>query len=317
MFETFIVQPIFNLLAIVYALIPGHNFGIAIIIFTIIIRLLMWPVVKKQLHQARAMRKLQPEIKQIKKDAKGDRQKESTMLMELYKERGINPFASLVPLLIQLPIFIGLYIGLKKVVDNPQQIIDFSYGFVQNLPFMKDLATNINQFDETLFGIVDLSKPALGPEGLYIPAFIIVLGSAIVQYFQAVQLMPNDKDARGLRQILKDAGAGKQVEQSEVNSAIGRSTKFLLPAMVFLFTISVPAALSLYWLTSGIVALIQQQMVLGKDEEEMEVIADGKARVVSVSNIPEAEIVKSSKDDTSKKSKTNKKPSKKRNKRKK
>ena len=66
MFQTIIVQPIFNLLVLIYALIPGHNFGLAIIIFTILMRLLMWPLVKKQLHHANAMRRLQPELKKIK-----------------------------------------------------------------------------------------------------------------------------------------------------------------------------------------------------------------------------------------------------------
>src|SRR5471032_2049085 len=94
MFTALIVKPIFNLLVLVYALLPGHNFGLALIIFTIVIRLLLWPMLKKQLHQAKAMRGLQPEIKKVKAAAKGDRAKESKLLMELYKERGINPFAT-------------------------------------------------------------------------------------------------------------------------------------------------------------------------------------------------------------------------------
>ena len=107
MFTTLIVQPIFNLLVLIYALIPGHNFGISIIIFTIIIRLLLWPLVKKQLHQAKVMRQVQPQLKKIKADAKGDRQKESQMMMELYKEKGINPLGSIGILLVQLPIFLA------------------------------------------------------------------------------------------------------------------------------------------------------------------------------------------------------------------
>ena len=83
MFTTLIVKPITNLLILIYGLLPGHNFGLALIIFTIVVRLLMWPLVKRQLHQARAMRKLQPELKRIKQAAKGDRQKESMMMMEL------------------------------------------------------------------------------------------------------------------------------------------------------------------------------------------------------------------------------------------
>src|SRR3982751_1040584 len=94
-FTTLIVQPIFNLLVLIYAILPGHNFGLAIIIFTVIVRLALWPLVKKQLNHAKAMRELTPEIKKIKQAAKGDKQKESAMTMELYKEREINPFASI------------------------------------------------------------------------------------------------------------------------------------------------------------------------------------------------------------------------------
>src|ERR1700730_4191738 len=107
MFTTLIVRPIFNLLVFIYAILPGHNFGLAIIIFTVLTRLLMWPLVKKQLHTAKAMRVLQPELKRIKQEAKGDRQKESMMVMALYKEKGVNPFSSIGLLILQLPIFIG------------------------------------------------------------------------------------------------------------------------------------------------------------------------------------------------------------------
>src|SRR6478609_2242172 len=108
-FTTLIVQPIFNLLVLIYAIIPGHNFGLALIIFTIIIRLLMWPLVKRQLRSTKMMRKLQPELKRIKKEAKGNRQLESQMMMELYKEHNFNPFGAFPVLIIQFVILIGLY----------------------------------------------------------------------------------------------------------------------------------------------------------------------------------------------------------------
>src|SRR5579884_2599742 len=158
MFTTLIVKPIFNLLVLIYAIIPGHNFGIALIIFTIIIRLLLWPLLKKQLHQAKAMKDLQPEIKKIKKEAKGNKQKESQMLMELYKERGINPFATFPTLIVQLIVLIGLYSGLRRVISDPHAIVTFAYPFLQHLGWMKHLAHNIHAFDETLFGIVNLNR---------------------------------------------------------------------------------------------------------------------------------------------------------------
>ncbi|PIZ61555.1 hypothetical protein COY17_04245 [Candidatus Saccharibacteria bacterium CG_4_10_14_0_2_um_filter_52_9] len=310
MFTTLIVQPLFNLLVFIYALLPGHNFGLALVLFTIIIRLLLWPLVKKQLHQARAMRKLQPELKKIKQATKGNRQKESMMLMELYKEKGINPFATFPVLIVQLIILIGLYSGLRKVIDDPHSLITFSYPFIQDLSWMQTLAHNIHMFDNTLLSLVDLSRAAINKGvGIYWPAMMIVLGSAVAQYYQAKQLMPNEKDQRSLRAILKSAGEGKQADQSEVNAAVGRNTRYLIPVMIFVFTVNIASALSLYWLVSGLVAFIQQSIVLNKDETEMEALADKPSR--NLAAIPEAEIVPS-KPKKKKKSNAAKKASKRR-----
>ncbi len=270
MFTTLIVQPIFNLLVLIYALLPGHNFGLSIILFTILVRLLMWPLVKKQLHQAKAMRELQPELKRIKQAAKGDRQKESAMMMELYKEREINPFSSIGLMIVQIPIFLGLYSGLHRIVVDNKAIIDFSYGFVANLPWIKTLAADIGRFDSTLLGFVDLTKSAIGKTGgIYWPAMVIVALSAIVQYYQAKQLMPDDGEKKSLRKLLSEAGQGNKADTADINAAVSRSTRFMLPAFIFLVTVNIAASLSLYWLTSGLVAFIQQSRVLNKDKAEM------------------------------------------------
>ena len=274
MFTTLIVQPIFNLLVLIYNLIPGHNFGLAIIIFTIVIRLLLWPLVKKQLHQTKLMRQLQPELKKVKAAAKGDRQKEALMMMELYKERGVRPLRSIGLILLQAPILIGLYLGLSRVLKDPYELINFSYPFIQEFSWMKELAADISKFDETLFGFMDLTRRAIDGGGIYWPALLMVAASAIVQYYQSRQLMPQDKDARSLRAIMKDAGAGKQADQAEVSAAVGRFTLFLLPAMIFVISVGLPAALSLYWLVGSLVAFIQQSIVLREDSEEMDKLAD-------------------------------------------
>lgn len=300
LFSTVIVDPIFNLLVFIYGLLPGHNFGLSIILFTIVVRLLITPLVKKQLHQAKRMRQLQPELKRIKKAA-ANKQEESVMLMELYKERGISPFGSIGTLVIQLFILIGLYSGLRRVVNDPQAIINYSYSWLHNFSWIKELASDITKFDATLFGFVDLSRSALNKGGgFYYPALAIVLGSAVAQFYQSKQLLPNDKDSRGLRAILKEAGSGKKAEQSEVNAAVGQSTRYLLPFMIILFTISLPSALSLYWLTTGIVAYIQQARILGKDEKEMEALADSKTVI-------EGEVVETPKPKTKKKKSTSNK----------
>jgi len=287
MFNTLIVNPIFNLLVFIYAIIPGHNFGLAIIIFTVLVRLLMWPLIKKQLHQAKAMRELQQELKRIKLAAKGDKQKESTMMMELYKEREINPFSSIGLLIVQIPIFLGLYSGLNRIVKDQGAIIDYSYSFIAKLPWIKTLAADPSKFDSTLFGIVDLTKAAVEKGGvIYWPAMIIVAASAVMQYFQAKQLMPDTKDKKSLRQILGQAGEGKQADQAEVSAAVGRSTKFILPIFIFIVTVNIASALSLYWLTSGIVAFIQQSRVLGQDKTEMTTATTSNKKVIEAEIIP-------------------------------
>lgn len=307
-FQTLIVKPIFNLLVLIYALLPWHNFGVAIIIFTVIVRLLMWPLVKKQLHQTKVMRQLQPELKRIKQETKGDRQKEQMMIMQLYKERGINPIGSLPTIAIQFIVLIGLYSGLSHVVQDPSAMVNNAYAWIRNLPWMQTLATDISQFDNTLFGFVDLSKAAISKTGVYMPAMVLVILSAAIQFMTSRQLIPKQKNGRGLRRILKDASSGTSSDQMEVNAAVSNAMSYLIPGMIFLFTVNLPAALSLYWFTGGVVAYFQQKRVLGEDEEEMEALADK-----TDGTIIEGEIIEKTKDE--KAPSKNKKTTKKRRKR--
>lgn len=291
MFDTLIVQPIFNVLALIYALLPGHNFGVAIILFTVVIRLLLWPLVKKQLHNAKAMRALQPELKKIKQKTKGNKLLERQLTLELYREREINPYSSIGIALVQLPILIGLYIGLTRVVKDPNYIITFAYEPIQNLPWMQYLADHIHKFDETLLGFVDLSKSAVGDGGIYWPAMIIVIGAVVAQYFQSKQLMPVNKDARKLRTILKDTSQGKEADQEELSAAINRSMMLFLPFLIFIFTIGIPSGLSLYILVGALVGLAQQTYVLGKDVDEIESTYD-KNKAKGKKEIIEGEVIK-------------------------
>jgi membrane protein insertase Oxa1/YidC/SpoIIIJ len=233
--------------------------------------------------------------------------------MELYKERGVNPFSAFPTLIIQFIVLIALYSGLRKVIDNPHEVISFAYPTLQHLPWLQELSRNIHQFDNTLFGVVDLSKKALGQSGIYWPAMLIVLASAVTQYYQSKQLLPQSKDSRSLRAILRDAGEGRQADQSEVNAAVGRSTRFLFPVLIFITTVNFPAALGLYWFVGGLVAYIQQAIVLREDEEELEAMADKPSKDTDA--IPEGEIVYEDNKKTPPKPKSKKKQSNKRRKR--
>ncbi len=280
MFTSLIVQPIFNILVSIYALIPGHNFGVAIILFTILARFALYPLLKKQLKNTKAMRELQPELKRIKKEAAGNKQQESMLMMELYKEKEIKPLSQIGLMIVQLVVFLALFSGLNRVVKNPQELVSFAYEPVQSLSHMKEIASDISRFDNTLLGQIDLSRPAYDAEmGLYAPAFLMVLGSAVIAFFQIKQTMPNDKSGRKLREILKDASAGgKEADSSEVNAAMGRNMAYFMPGLIFVLTIGFPAALALYWFVGGLIAFVQQTKLLQSDEFAMQ---DATAVVVS------------------------------------
>lgn len=274
MFRTFIEQPIFNLLEFIYALVPGHDLGVAIIIFTAIIRLALWPLVRKQLHHARAMRKLQPELKKIKKAAAGDRQKEARLQMELYKEHEIRPFATIGTLLIQIPIFIGLYQAVSKLIKDPETLQTFSYSWVHDLSWIQHVAAETSKFDASFLGAVDLTRKGLeSGGGLYFAAILLAVVSSIVQYYQSKQMMADQKDARKLSVILKEAASGKETDQAEVTAAVSKGMLYFLPFVTFIFAINLPSALSLYFFTSSAVGLIQQKIIMKEDVEEMSEIA--------------------------------------------
>ncbi len=306
MFTTIIVQPIFNLLVLICAVLPGHNFGLAIIIFTIFIRLAMWPLVKKQLNHAKAMRALTPELKKIKAAAKGDKKKESALTMELYKEREINPFASLGILVVQLPVLIGLYSAVNRIVKDPHVITTFSYPALHHLSWIQSLSGDIHRFDSTLLGVINLTRSASGAAGIYWPALILVLLSAAGQFYQSKQLLPNDASSRGLRKILSEAGQGKSADQQEVNAAVGRGTLYVIPLFVFIFGLRFAAALPLYWLVTSVVAIIQQKKILEQD------VAAASSLTVTRTTVEPAS---GSKPKSTKKSKTKKAPTRKRKRR--
>lgn len=277
-FESLIVQPIFNLLLAIYALIPGHDFGISIIIFTILLRLLMWPLVKKQLHQTKLMRQVQPELKKLKKRAKGNKALEAQLMMELYKERGVKPFSSIGVLIIQLPIFIALFQVINILARERDRIDSFVYGFMSQFDAIKEVLANPKTFNESLFGVVDLTRHAVGDHGVYIPLVILALVAAVFQYIQAKQTLPDPKNNKKLRDILKESASGKQADQSEISAIMSGRMAMLMPVILFFVVLYFPGALVLYYATFSIVAVIQQHIVLNKDEEELQAVASEPAK---------------------------------------
>lgn len=299
-FDVIIVQPIFNALLLIYSVIG--DFGISIILFTVIVRLLMWPLIKKQLHQTKLMRKIQPELKKIKKQTKGNKQLETQMMLELYREKGIKPFSSIGILLIQLPIFIGIYVVINTITNHRQDIDKFIYEVVKNIPSIQDILVTNHQFNEKLLGVLDLTQTVFSGGIFHIPLFILAVLAGVFQYIQTKQIMPKSGEQRRLRDILKDASRGKETDQSDITAAMGNKMALLMPFMLFAFSFYLPGAVVLYYATSSFVAIIQQHIALKGDEGELLDIANeekplerkGKnGTVVRIKKAKEAKITKS------------------------
>lgn len=273
-FEILIVQPIFNLLIGLYSIIPGGDFGLSVIIFTILVRFALYPLLKKQLHQTKMMKKLQPELKKIKARTKGNKQAEGAAMMELYKEHGVSPFRSIGILIIQLPIFIALYQVIRIFTEHRDEIEKFTYSFMQHLPAVHQLIEHPDSFNEKLFGLVDLTKSAFSDGNVDIFLIIIAVVASLAQYFMSKQLMPKTDSKRKLREILADAAGGKTADQSEINGAMMGKMSAVLPFFMFFIMVSLPGALALYYATSNIVAVFQQYHLLHEDEEEMEAMVE-------------------------------------------
>lgn len=273
-FDILIVQPIFNLLIGLYSIIPGGDFGISVIIFTVFVRFALYPLVKRQLHQTQAMKKLQPQLAKIKQRTKGNKQLESMQMMELYKENGVSPFRSIGILLIQLPIFIALYTVIRIFTEHRDQINTFTYGFMHSLEPVKQLITHPEQFNEKLLGVVDLTKTAFSNGHVDIFLVILAVIAAITQYIMSKQTMPHNESKKRLRDILSEAGDGKQADQTEMNAIVMGKMMKVMPFFMFFIMVSLPGALALYYATSNIVAVLQQAHLLKQDEAELIQLAD-------------------------------------------
>lgn len=274
-FDTVIVQPIFNLLMLIYSLIP--DFGVSIIIFTILVRLLLWPLVKKQLHHTKAMRKMQPELAKINKKYAKNPQMRNLAMMELYKKHNISVFGPIGILLIQFPILIAMYRVVQIFASNRADLGKYVYGAVKNLPVANNLVNNPDQFNQNFLGIFDLTQHAISKNSVVVGLLVLAVLAAVLQYLTAKQLSPNSDSKRRLRDILSEAGSGKEADQSEVNAVVSRKMMKFMPVMVFLIIIYLPGALAMYMTTANAVGYLQNLIILRKDSSEMEDIANEKA----------------------------------------
>src|SRR5471030_2949632 len=118
LFHTLIYQPLYNILIFFYNIVPGRNFGISIILITILLRTVLIPLYKKQIESQKKLQELQPKIKELQERTKNDKEQQTKQLMELYKQHKTNPFSGCMPLVVQLIFLIAIYRVLIQISSN-------------------------------------------------------------------------------------------------------------------------------------------------------------------------------------------------------
>jgi YidC/Oxa1 family membrane protein insertase len=233
-FYIILYQPLFNLLVLLYNYIPGHDFGIAIIFLTLIIRVILFPVSVKAVHSQRSLQKLQPKILELQKKYKDDKEKQAKETLNLYKTEKINPFSGLLLALIQLPILIALYqVFWNGLKSNELSVL---YGFI----------LNPGQINPLFIHLIDLSKPSI--------VFAILAG--LVQYFQTKMLIPQNSPKKDKKDTEVDFA---QIMQKQM--------LYFFPVFTVIILISLPSALGLYWTVSGLFSIVQQYLIVKKNDK--------------------------------------------------
>lgn len=228
-FHSFLYQPLFNLLVLLYNYIPGHDFGIAIILLTLVIRFILYPLSVKAFESQRAIQKVQPQIQEIQKKHKDDKEKLAKETLEIYKKEKINPFSGLFLAFIQLPILIALYWVFWNGL-RPEELNSL-YGFV----------SNPGQINAMFLGMIDLSKAN---------AILAVL-AGITQFYQTKMLMPKPGPK-------KEGGP-------DFSQIMQKQMLYFFPAFTVIILLNLPSALGLYWTVSGAFSIIQQYFLLKKN----------------------------------------------------
>ena len=322
--DLIVVRPIVNIQFMIINLV--HDFGIAIIIFAVLVKVCMWPLTKKQLNQTRLIRKIQPELTKIKKNCKGNKQMESLQTMDLYKRYNVKPFASIITLLIQLPIFIAIFSAIRVIatplpqdnlMNRAYDIVAYEGSEIRTLEdkqsaYLADL-TNQDIPDEEktpydfypmLFGTIRLDVKAsdvlmgnFSWSALFILACTIL--ASVVQYWATKQQMPSNKSEKkkSFRDILKDAKEGKDVDESDISSMTTGQMAYMMPIMMFIIMFNLNGALAFYYFLSNIITVFQQKVILKKVDAEIDEATD-KAILKELNNIKEAKVVENKKTGT-------------------
>ncbi|MCE9549034.1 YidC/Oxa1 family membrane protein insertase [Candidatus Nomurabacteria bacterium] len=228
LWDTFLYHPLVNALVFLASIIPGGDIGIAIIILTLFVKILIFPLSQRSIESQAKMNILSPELKKIK-DMGVNKEEQARLTFELYKKHQTNPFSGCLLVLIQIPVIFALYfVFLKGVNFNP----DVIYSFIKAPA----------QINTMFLGFIDISQKSLA----------LALLAAISQYFQAHFMSKPPVSA--------DDGSF----QSSLSRSMHTQMKYFFPVLIFIilytdwFGVSTSGAVALYWIVSNIFAISQQ-----------------------------------------------------------
>lgn len=222
LFNELLYRPLFNLLIGLYNIVPGGDFGITIILLTVLIRLLFSPLSLRTLRSQQEMQKIGPEVEAIKEKYKNDRNAQSVAIMQLYKEKNINPLSGCLPLLIQLPILIALYkafmAGLKP------ESLSLLYSFVENQGTIGSM----------FLGMLDITEKS----------HAVAIMAGVLQFFQSK---------------LATASASQTTKKLDDTAAmVNTQMLYFFPVMIVVISWNLPAGITLYWVATTLFSIIEQ-----------------------------------------------------------
>ncbi|MDB5259919.1 MAG: 60 kDa inner rane insertion protein preprotein translocase subunit YidC [Candidatus Nomurabacteria bacterium] len=225
MFHTIFYEPIYNLLATILNIVPLHDVGLGIVLITIVVKVILLPLNLSALRTQYVMKRIEPEMNKIKELQKTSPQEASKKMMELYKKENVNPFASLLVFIIQMPVLIALYFVCRNGLHaDPNSL----YSFVT---FPESLHT-------VAFGLFDVTK-----KNIYI-AVIAGISSYILARRQTQSM------------ISKKVGSGESF-QDQLMKSMRVQLLYVLPIIITFSAAVLPAALGLYWVVSNVINYLQ------------------------------------------------------------
>lgn len=229
-FHTYFYQPLYNGLIFLMDTIPWFDAGVIIIIFTIIVKLVLYPLSRKATIAQIEMKKIEPELNTIKEKYKDDKPEQARQTMALYKNKKINPFGSLLPIFIQLPIIFALYFVFLRS-GLPEINHDLLYSFVSE-------PKNINM---NFLGLINITGKSVA----------LALLAAVSSFFQmkfsmASQTLP-PKDPKA-----------KPSFQNDFARSMNLQMRYLFPIIVFFISYSISGVIAIYWLTSNLFTIGQE-----------------------------------------------------------